>query len=72
VDHPRQSADTMADFHNPHGSQVPDARTQACPADLQRGGELALWWDFIARLQRSVLDQKTNVVDHVHRAIGLG
>jgi hypothetical protein len=62
----------VPDLHHAHGRQVSDASAEAGTADIERARQLALRRDLVARLQGSVLDQRSNVVDHLHRSMAVG
>ena len=66
-----KGSNAMADLHHAHGREVSDAGAQAGAADFERAGELALRRNFVAGLQRSILDEGTDVVNHMHRAMGI-
>ena len=67
-----EGSDAVTDLEDTHGGEVVDAGAKAGAADFEGGGELSLGRDLVAGLEGSVLHEGTDVVDHLHGAVGIG
>src|SRR5208282_1938526 len=65
-------AHAVPNLHHAHRRQIPDSCAETGPAHLEGPSQLALGWNLVARLQGPVLDQGTNVVDHLHCPMAIG
>src|ERR1039458_2187485 len=66
-----EGADAVTDLHDAHGGHVTDASAEAGAADFEGTGELAFRRYFVAWLKGSTLDQRPDVVNHLHRTMSI-
>lgn len=67
-----KGADAVANIENAHGDEIADAGAEAGAADAELAREFALGRDAAAGLQRSGLDQGTDVMNDAHGHVGVG
>ena len=67
-----EGSHAVAHLHHSHGHELTDAGAQAGAADFERARKLALRGNFVSGLQVAALDERADVVDHLHGPVGIG
>jgi glucuronate isomerase len=66
-----KGSNAVSHLHHAHRCKVTDTCAQTGPADLEIARELALRRDFVSGLKSAILHQMADMVDHMHRSIGV-
>ena len=67
-----KGSNAMSDFHDAHCSQISNSCAKTGAANLKRPRKFTLRWDLVARLQRTIFNEGTNVVDHLRCSMMIG